>query len=308
MALMRLDPSHPGHRLNGKHAALMGASLALCRRLQQLHLQRVPGLDDAVVGALCAAFKTEVLGDGSLSRSLAWLSLDGNGLTDVSASALASAVKKGAFHALSTLSLGHNRLSADGLRELCRSSRRAGGVFGRLRELYLHHNGFGDEGAQALATELGKGALKGLYALYLGANKIGDDGCRSLCNAARAGALQTLNCLHLYQNNITREGAVACGKALHEWALRNLSQLVLDGNKAVTERAQRFVIDALRRREWARNVLLLWREWIRRRKIRRADTQQTNKLERTVRKQQAGARRVMLPVIAQWRTNAVVSG
>jgi len=116
----------------------------------------------------------------------------------------------------------------------------------------------------------------GSYVRSTLAATIGTVGCRALCEAsAETGALPQLRRLHLYRNIIDRFGAVALGRSLQDWGFPSCTQIVLDGNPEVSQRACRFVVDSLGRREWARTALRLWRhhtqQSLRRRAARRGD-------------------------------------
>ena len=65
--------------------------------------------------------------------------------------------------------------------------------------------------------------------------------------------------LHLYSNDIGKGGAVAIAKGMQEWAFPSCTQVELEANP-VDKRAIRFVTDSIKRREWARVVLRLWRK------------------------------------------------
>ena len=53
---------------------------------------------------------------------------------------------------------------------------------------------------------------------------------------------------------------MALAKVLQQWGLCACTAIILDGNPGVNERAKRFVVESLARREWARTALRLWRQ------------------------------------------------
>ena len=229
--------------------------------LHELKLTHVAGLRDAIVEQLFTGIAATASRHGRLANRVQVMSLDSNDLTDRAAAALAGAAEQGALRTLTTLSLGSNRIGAEGVAVLAAASRSWQQALGALTELNLFGNSMGDDGATALANEVAKGALRTVRSLYLGGNRIGTNGCLALSAACQApGALPELRRLHLYRNTIGKAGAVALAKVLQQWGLCACTAIILDGNPGVNERARRFVVESLARREWARTALRLWRQ------------------------------------------------
>lgn len=256
--VLSLNASQPLDKVTAK---LLGETLRWCPRLQELKLPRVAGLRDAAVEQLCTSIAATASRHGRLANRVQVMSLDGNALTNRAAAALAGAAEQGALRTLTTLSLGSNRIGAEGVAVLAAASRSWQQALGALTELNLFGNSMGDDGATALANEVAKGALRTVRSLYLGGNRIGTNGCLALSAACQApGALPELRRLHLYRNTIGKAGAVALAKVLQQWGLCACTAIILDGNPGVSERARRFVVESLARREWARTGLRLWRQ------------------------------------------------
>ena len=250
-------------------AAHIGRALALCDQLHTLQLASVPGFDDRAAAVLWRELSVGAASDGPYSNRLLKISLDGNGLGDKALTALAAAVNAGALRCLGRLSLGRNRIGTVGVSALALASRTPGRL-DSLTHLNLYSNRLGDRGVAALAAETERGAFANLRLLYLGGNAISTAGARRLIRAAAEhGALDQLTTLHLYRNDISKLGATALGRALHEWALPHLTMVTLDGNPLITNRAARFVIDALQRREFARIQLHRWHDLAHARLLRR---------------------------------------
>ena len=246
---------------------------SLCGRLLELQLAWVPGLGDAM-GAFCKSLAECGRTSGPLPSLLSTLSLDGNGMGDAGAIALADAARSGALRALERLSLSGNGIGRAGIQALASASADAAmsgtsAALARLTELNLYDNKLGPDGCAAFSVELGRGALAALQRLFLGGNAIGTVGCTSFAacllrdeDGDGSGALPELRTLHLYRNGIDKDGAVKLGKALHGWGLHRVTEIVLDGND-LGKRPKQFVLDALSRRAWARVVLHQWQMAIR---------------------------------------------
>lgn len=262
-------PPDDAPRVGVKEARLLGRLIdrKLCGRLLDLRLNRVPGLGEAF-GAFCTPLAGSGRKAGPLSNHLMTLSLDGNGIGDKGAKALAAATGNGALRALCHLSLSSNGIGGEGLKALAAVTNwdSPGGVTSLqdLKKLNLYDNALGSTGCTTFAKELARGAFASVEALYLGRNAIGTEGCLALSSCLLldedgdgSGALPHLRELHLYSNGIDERGAIALGKALHGWGLHRVTEIVLDGNR-INDRAKRFVLDALKRRAWARVMLHQW--------------------------------------------------
>ena len=276
-------------------AQRLGECIALCPRLAELKLVDLASLSfgDAALGALCGALSVGAALAGPLSNRIARLSLDGNGLTNKAATALADAATRGALRGLKTLSLARNRLGCPGVLALATASRKRG-TMPHLTDLNLYSNTLGADPIEwdAVGDQLRLGAFNSLTSLFLGQNSLGTVGCMALAAACLDEDLEDdhrplakLQRLHLYGNGIGQSGAILFGRALHEWALRSCSEVVLDGN-SVSRRAQRFVSDALKRRHWARVVMHQWRFVVK-------------EAQRKFGLQAEQRRRVLLPVVSQ---------
>ena len=92
--------------------------------LHELKLTHVAGLRDAIVEQLFTGIAATASRHGRLANRVQVISLDSNDLTDRAAAALAGAAEQGALRTLTTLSLGNNRIGAEGVAVLAAASRR----------------------------------------------------------------------------------------------------------------------------------------------------------------------------------------
>ena len=133
----------------------------------------------AIGDAGCAELCTSLANNTSLSiLALHDLNLEGNGLSYVGGSALATALRGGAAPMLLHLDLGCNSIGGSGAAAL--ASALALRCCHLLLSLDLHGNGIGDDGCVALGAALAGGAVPSLELLDLSANRIEDRGCAAL--------------------------------------------------------------------------------------------------------------------------------
>ena len=113
---------------------------------------------------------------------------------EAGASALASALDRGALPRLDYLNLTDADIGDAALAALAPALRRRR----KLRILYLDGNPFGDNGLAALvAPRRRAGGLKNLELLNVDSTQVTDAGCATLAAALDSGALPALEVIHL---------------------------------------------------------------------------------------------------------------
>ena len=137
---------------------------------------------------------------------MAYLNISSTHVGDTGASALATALGRGALPRLKTLNLCNSAIGDAGLMALAPALRRR---LPALQTLYLGYSSFGDEGLAALVAPLlplpagvpppPTGVLTKLKTLDLTDTQITDAGCAALAAALGRGALSELENLYLHR-------------------------------------------------------------------------------------------------------------
>ena len=141
---------------------------------------------------------------------LRWLDLGSNHVNDPGAAALGDAL--GPNVPMTRLNLRDNHVGVLGCRSIGLGVVRCGAT---LRRLDLAHNGFGCQGAVALAGALAAAHSPcALKVLQLGFNSIGADGAKALAAALTSGNFSRLEHLDLACNVLGPDGVAALAPLL----------------------------------------------------------------------------------------------
>ena len=155
------------------------------------------------VGPIADALLQQVTGE----TSLRYFRLDSNGVGDVGASALASALRSN--RTLQSLGLGDNGIGTLGALDLCDALKMNAAI--PLARLDLSRNeGLDDRGIEIVASYLKHSRY--LTRLGLSRVKMGDEGATAIADALRSNS--SIAKIDLSHNKITKDGATEIASAL----------------------------------------------------------------------------------------------
>ncbi|CAM6093499.1 unnamed protein product [Calypogeia fissa] len=188
--------------------------------IKSLDLQK-GGIGDKGVSSLSRAFR-----DANV-MNLLHLDLSNNGLTDQGFHELTQTIATGFLSGLESLNLSHNHIREEGSGMLARILH-----IGRLPSLLmlnLSHCYIADYGVQNIASAMQSGHFSswGLQLLDLSTNGFGEEGAVALAQALGMGRLPYLKHLNLSFNMLAENGTVALAKALDSGKLSTLTDLVM---------------------------------------------------------------------------------
>ena len=137
---------------------------------------------------------------------------------------------------------GCETLGPEGVNALLREFNK--GALASIHTLHIIGNRMGDDGITALAEACGpKRAFPKLEELSLCENAICEDGMQALASAVSKGALASLKILNLQENQIGSAGVSAFAIALESGALPKVTYVSLVGNPGNAELVERALRD-----------------------------------------------------------------